>query len=244
MARKKTKQDEARERLEAAGFGVRNIRKVTPSKKVKAAPPSFERRKSEIAARRELARKIPAQFKKDFDKYGARAWDVLSGDGKTRRGRGGYYTAKAAHELIRLGDNPRKPQAVTTVKKNYIISNIPGKPGKYKIKIDGVLQNRILTERQKKNIEERIYWDRKIKLVSDKTGATEAEVRALVKKIRGQEKTRLKRFKTTKKYKKMKSKQKARVTVKNRLRAIFGAMTDLLQIYGSPKAEPEKGKEK
>lgn len=221
-------------------MSAKNVREVKPEqldKKIPPPPPSYNKRRAEMERKRELARKIPASYKKDFDKYGARAWDVLTGDGKTRRGRGGYYTAKAAHELLRLGDKPQVAHATTTVKKNYIISNIPGRKGKYMIKIDGVLQNKILTERQKKNIEERIYWTKKVKLVSDKTGTTEKEVKALVAKIRKQEAAKLRRFKTTKKFKRLSTKAKARVTVKNRLRAIFGAMTDLLQIYGSPKTE-------
>ena len=247
MARKKFKTlDDRIAALEAQGLKAkrragkvvaREVPREHVAKEPKAPPPSYDRRKAELAARRAVAERAGRRYSEAFKAYGAVAYDTALGDGKRKRGRGGYYTGRAAALLLKLGDDPNKAHARKEIFKDYISSQIPGKRGKYRLKIEGVLQKKIYTWREVKAFEEARYWEKKIALVSDRTGATKEEVRALLKKIEGQEARKVRRYKGTKKFKKLSGKAKRRVTIKNRMRAIFGAMTDLLQVYGSPKTE-------
>ena len=66
-----------------------------------------------------------------------------------------------------------------------------------------------------------------------------AKLKEVLKIIRAEESKKLARFRKTKKFKSLSAKERKRYTIARRVQAVFGALCDLLEVYGSPKTSPD-----
>lgn len=217
--------------LNKANFrlGKKGIYKVTPAKEVKA-PKGYAKRTAAAKQRRAAkALPVPEKYVKAVRSYGVAKVDKVI----SRRGR--YYTAAGVYQIKKNGLAPQKSTTVQNVyswdystRKGWYVAYVNGKPEKTLKRWDEI------------NRAQKAAWRKeKIRAVAERTGLAQYQVREILTRIRKEETTRLKRFKATAKFKKLSAKEKARHTIAGRVTAIFGAMCDILEVYGSPKTKPD-----
>lgn len=214
--------------IEDSAFAkIFEVRKTELNKRIPPPPPSYQKRKVEAREKRKAKLKVPPALKKSLKKFGAQ------GSISSER-HGGYYTARAAKALLALGANPKASYSKKEVPQTISFKALRG--GWYSMTSGEKTLPKKFRWKEVERLQRKQNRDTKINMVAARIGAKPSEVRAILKGIEREERAKVRRFKSTKKYRGMKSKQKKFITGKRRVAAVFGAMTDLLQVYGSPKA--------
>lgn len=226
---KKTTPAAIKRALANAGLEAKGIKKVTPAKVVKVSK-TYKRQQARRAERvKARLTTVPKKYQAALKRYGlGAAQNVIS-----RRGR--YYTGAGVYNINRFG---------LAVKKREVVQNVYAwKPadrrGWYIRVVNGVPQKRLARWADVQREQKAAWRQEKIRVVGEKTGLTKAKVREILAIIRKEEGAKLARFKRTKKYAALSAKEKKRYTIARRVQAVFGALCDLLEIYGSPKTKPD-----
>ena len=213
---------------------VREVKAADLNKNLKQPAPSVLKRQAEAKARAANREPLTKELKSALKKFGGTADKVTKSHSE-------YYTARGAEALLRLKADPKKTHKTKNLTEKITFANL--KNGRFLVERDGIADHKTKTWKQIKNLQKKLNREEKYKLIAGRIGSTSDEVRKIVKTIEKSEAAKVRRYKKSKAYKKLKSKEKRKITIARRVNAIFGAMTDLLSIYGSPKALQENADE-
>jgi len=215
-----------------ARLAKKGITKITPSAEVKA-PASYARKAARAKERRKAKIKtLPAKYKSALSKFG-----LAKADSVVKR-RGTYYTAAGAYQLRQNG--LAASRAGVEVQNVYAWTEAAGRPGWFVVTINGEVQPKLKRWAEVEHAQRQAWRTEKIRAVAEKTGKSRGEIRHILAKVRAQEERKLKRFRTTKKYKGLTRAERRKHNINSRMSAIFGAICDLLELYGSPKTKREE----
>lgn len=195
--------------------------------KDRSAPPSYEKRKAESKKKAKEKLKVSPGLKTFLKKFGAKGKEV-------QKKHSGYYAAVAAKALLKLGADPKAHYTKTEVRKDLIFMPLPG--GWYSVRINGELLHKQFRFKEVQKLQWEQNRRKKLEQMAKKIGTTPAAIEKILREIKKTETAKTRRFKQSKKFKELSSKKRKAFTIKRRMQAVLGAMTDLLEVYGSPKA--------
>jgi len=204
------------------------------ARKIKKPSPSALKRQAEAKKARQKAEQMPPAMKAALKKFGVRAEVVSESHSK-------YYTARAAQVLLKAGvtkDIISAPGKRKDVPQTIAVT--PLKKGWYAVMKDGVTLPRRYRWKEVFKMQLKANRKKKIQMIAARVGSTPALVEKMLRQIVAEERVTVRRFKRTKEYKGYSGKKKRTITVKRRTAAILNAMTDLLEIHGSPRAVAER----
>ena len=221
--------------LSAAGFQKVKLTKVVPP--TTTEPKKSYTRKMKAAKVRQAANRkaqlqtTPAKYKKALSNYGlGKAQAIIKKRGTYYAGAGLYALKKFNLKVV----HTEKAGKVIDAQQNY--SWAPShKKGWFQVIKNGVVQKKLARWKDVDHEQKKSVRHEKIKAVAAKTGLTESKVKKIISSIRKEEAGKIKRFKRTKKFKKLSAKMKRRHTIQNRVTAVFGVICDALEVHGSPK---------
>lgn len=220
--------------LSAGGFAKTKLTKVVPPTTTEA--PKAYKRRAAAAKRRQVERKklalpIPKAYQSAIRSYGIAKTEKI----EKRRGR--YYTAAGVYNLKRFGlEVKHKTKAGVVIEpQNVYAWENSSRKGWYTVTINGEVQPKLKRWKDVSREQNKAWREEKIAVTAAKTGKTKAEIKKIISTIRKEEATKLRRYKKSAAFKKLTKAQKKKNKVSNRVNAIFGALTDLLEVHGSPR---------
>lgn len=221
--------------LSAGGFPKTKLTKVVPPTTTEA--PKAYARKQKAAKVRQAANRsaqlqaTPEKYKKALSNYGlGRAQGIIKKRGTYYAGAGLYALKKYNLKVVNTEKNGQKIDA----QQNYTWAP-SHKKGWFQVIKNGFVQKKLARWKDVDHEQKKSVRYEKIKAVAAKTGLTEGAVKKIISSIRREEAGKIRRFKKTKKFKKLSAKQKRRHTIQNRVTAVFGVICDALEVHGSPK---------
>lgn len=220
--------------LSASGYLKTKLTKVVPPLTTEA--PAGYAKKQKAAKRRAVERKklalpIPEKYKKAVRSYGIAKTENI----EKRRGR--YYTAAGVYNVNRFGlEIKHKSKAGKVIEpQNVYAWENSSRKGWYTVIKNGIVQPKLKRWKDVSREQNKAWRDEKITVTAAKTGKTKADIKKIISTIRKEEAGKLRRFKKSAAYKKLSKSAKKKNKISNRVNAIFGAMTDILEVHGSPK---------